>query len=58
MGWISKILNLIESLDGESSTVLLGDPKGEHIKIPYHLFDESQAAFRFEEKLRTEFPGV
>ena len=58
MGWISKILNLIESLDGESGTVLLGHPRGEHIEIPYQLFDESQAAFRFEEKLRTELPGV
>jgi len=58
MGWISKILNLTESLGGESGSVILGDPKGEHIEIPYRLFDESQAALRFEEKLRTELPGV
>jgi len=58
MGWISKILNLMESLDGQSGTVLLGDPQGEHVEMPYHLFDENQSAFRFEEKLRTELPGV
>jgi ATP-dependent helicase/nuclease subunit A len=58
MGWISKILSLTESLDGESGTVLLGDPTGEHLQIPYRLFDESRAGFRFEGELRTEFPGV
>ncbi|GAH60444.1 unnamed protein product, partial [marine sediment metagenome] len=42
--WLSKIMNLIELLNSESSTVLLGDTKGEHIEIPYHLFNESQAS--------------
>ncbi len=56
MDWLSKILKLIESLNGESGTVLMGDPKGEHISIPYRLFDESQSILSFNEELRTEFP--
>jgi len=58
MGWIGKILNLSESLDGKRGTVLLGDAEGEHIEIPYRLYDENRAALRFEETLRTEFPGL
>ena len=58
MGWIGKILKLSESLDGQRSTVLLGDAEGEHIEIPYRLYDENRAALRFEETLRTEFPGL
>jgi hypothetical protein len=38
--------------------VLLGDPEGEHIEIPYRLYDESRATLCFEETLRTEFPGL
>ena len=44
VGWISKIVDLSESLDGERGTVLLGDPEGEHIEIPYRLYDEHRAA--------------
>lgn len=58
MGWISKILNLSETLGGERGVVLLGVPLGEHIEIPYRVFDENRAALHFEERLRTEFPGV
>jgi len=58
MGWIGKILNLSESLDGKRGTVLLGDAEGEHIEIPYRLYDENRAALSFEETLRTEFPGL
>jgi hypothetical protein len=58
MGWISKILNPSENLDGERGTMLLGDPEGEHIEIPYRLYVENRAALRFEETLPGEFPGL
>lgn len=47
----------LQNPDGERGTVLLGDPEGEHIGIPYRLYDENQAVLRFEQTLRTKFPG-
>jgi ATP-dependent helicase/nuclease subunit A len=56
MDWLSKILELTETLGDISGTVLLGDSQGEHISIPYNLFDESRSILSFEEEPRTEFP--
>ena len=56
MDWLSKILELTETLGDKSGTVLLGDSQGEHISIPYRLFDESQSILSFDEEPRTEFP--
>ena len=54
---LGPVLHLSENPDGERGTVLLGDPEGEHIGIPYRLYDENQAVLRFEQTLRTKFPG-
>ncbi|MBN1352982.1 UvrD-helicase domain-containing protein [candidate division KSB1 bacterium] len=55
MDWLSKILQLAGEIDGQSGSVTLADQSGESLKIPYHLFDESQSLLSFEEQLRTEF---
>ncbi|MCI0514052.1 UvrD-helicase domain-containing protein [candidate division KSB1 bacterium] len=56
MDWLSKILMLTEKIEGASGTVLLGDPHGIHLKIPYHLYDENQSILNFVEQWRTDFP--
>ena len=56
MDWLSKILKLTESLEGMLGTITLGEKDGEHLKIPYRLFDENTSMLSFTEELRTEFP--
>ena len=56
MDWLSKILELIQSVNGSTGIVTLADENGEKLDIPYRLFDESQSVLHFEEQLRTEFP--
>ena len=56
MDWLSKILKLTESLEGIRGTITLGKKDGEHLKIPYRLFDENTSMLSFTEELRTEFP--
>ncbi|MBC8184270.1 UvrD-helicase domain-containing protein [candidate division KSB1 bacterium] len=55
MDWLNKILNLNEKIEGQTGRIKLGEKQGEHISIPYRLFDENQAVLSFEETLRTEF---
>lgn len=56
MDWLSKILQLLETIDNQSGTVILGEESGEHLEIPYRLFDENQSLLSFEERLRVDFP--
>ncbi|MBN2010271.1 UvrD-helicase domain-containing protein [candidate division KSB1 bacterium] len=56
MDWTSKILGLKIAIDGPMGTILLSNRSGDHLVIPYRLFDENQSILNFEEELRTEFP--
>ncbi len=56
MDWMVKIMDLSKKVEAQQGEILFGDPKREHIRIPYRLFDENQSVLSFTEQWRTEFP--